>query len=121
MHSLYGARLANAIQRLVELTSDVELSRILRADRRRIKALRTASDGATLSLGELNRLDQHLHGKGYGGIAGFIDAKPTVFQSLVRCSEVCLLLGSRVSLIRFGGQVGYVVPSLVSMLSQSQR
>ena len=26
-----------------------------------------------------------------------------------------------VSLIRFGGQVGYVVPSLVSMLSQSQR
>jgi hypothetical protein len=96
MHSLYGSRLANAIRRLVELTSDVELSRILRADRRRIKALRLSSDGATLSLGELNRLDQHLHGKGYGGIAGFIDAKPTVFQSLVRCSEVCLLLGSRV-------------------------
>lgn len=96
MHSLYGSRLANAIKRLAELTSDVELSRILRADRRRIKALRTNSDGATLTLGELNRLDQHLHGKGYGGIAGFIDAKPTVFQSLVRCSEVCLLLGSRV-------------------------
>lgn len=96
MHSLYGSRLASAIRRLVELTSDVELSSILRADRRRIKALRLNSDGATLSLGELNRLDQHLHGKGYGGIAGFIDAKPTVFQSLVRCSEVCLLLGSRV-------------------------
>jgi hypothetical protein len=96
MHSLYGERLANAIRRLVELTSDVELSRILRADRRRIKALRTGSDGATLSLGEFNRLDQYLHGKGYGGIVGFIDAKPTVFQSLVRCSEVCLLLGSRV-------------------------
>jgi hypothetical protein len=96
MHSLYGSRLASAIRRLAKLTSDVELSRILRADRRRIKALRLNSDGATLSLGELNRLDQHLHGKGYGGIAGFIDAKPTVFQSLVRCSEVCLLLGSRV-------------------------
>jgi hypothetical protein len=96
MHSLYGSRLASAIKRLADLTSDVELSRILRADRRRIKALRTNSDGATLSLGELNRLDQHLHGKGYGGIAGFIDSKPTVFQSLVRCSEVCLLLGSRV-------------------------
>ena len=96
MDSLYGSRLATAIKRLVELTSDVELSRILRADRRRIKALRMNSDGATLSLGELNRLDQHLHGKGYGGIAGFVDAKPTVFQSLVRCSEVCLLLGSRI-------------------------
>jgi hypothetical protein len=96
MHSLYGSRLANAIRRLAELTSDVELARILRVDRRRIKALRMNSDGATLSLGELNRLDQHLHGKGYGGIAGFIAAKPTVFQSLVRCSEVCLLLGSRI-------------------------
>ena len=96
MHSLYGSRLANAIRRLAEVTSDVELARILRADRRRVRALRMNSDGATLSLGELNRLDQHLHGKGYGGIAGFIDAKPTVFQSLVRCSEVCLLLGSRI-------------------------
>jgi hypothetical protein len=93
--SWFGAKLAKVIGRLAEETSDVNLARILRMDRRRIKALRSGNSGATLSLFEIDLLDRHLHAEGRGGILGLVSAKPTVFQSLVRCSDICFLLGSR--------------------------
>jgi hypothetical protein len=95
MTSWFGARLAEAISRLAKETSDVNLARILKMDRRRVKALRSSTSGATLSLFEIDLLDRFLHAEGRGGILGFVSAKPTVFQSLVRCSDVCFLLGSR--------------------------
>lgn len=93
--SWFGAKLAKVIGRLAEETSDVNLARILRMDRRRIKALRSGNSGATLSLFEIDLLDRYLHAEGRGGILGLVSAKPTVFQSLVRCSDICFLLGSR--------------------------
>jgi hypothetical protein len=93
--SWFGARLADVLAKLAEETSDVNLARILRMDRRRVRALRSGHSGATLSLSEIDRLDKFLHAEGRGGILGLISAKPTVFQSLVRCSDICFLLGSR--------------------------
>lgn len=95
MTSWFGARLAEVLSRLAEETSDVKLARILRMDRRRIKALRSGHAGATMALSEIDLLDKFLHAEGRGGILGLISAKPTVFQSLVRCSDICFLLGSR--------------------------
>jgi hypothetical protein len=95
MTSWFGARLADVLGRLAEETSDVNLARILRMDRRRIKALRSGHAGATMALSEIDLLDRFLHAEGRGGILGLISAKPTVFQSLVRCSDICFLLGSR--------------------------
>jgi len=95
MTSWFGARLAEVFARLADETSDVNLARILKMDRRRIKALRSGHSGATMSLFEIDLLDRFLHGEGRGGILGLISAKPTVFQSLVRCSDICFLLGSR--------------------------
>ena len=93
--SWFGAKLAKVLGRLAEETSDVNLARILRMDRRRIKALRSGDSGATMSLFEIDLLDRFLHAEGRGGILGLVSAKPTVFQSLVRCSDICFLLGSR--------------------------
>lgn len=93
--SWFGARLAEVLGKLAGETSDVNLARILKMDRRRIKALRIGNPGATLSLFEIDLLDRFLHAEGRGGILGLISAKPTVFQSLVRCSDICFLLGSR--------------------------
>jgi hypothetical protein len=93
--SWFGSRLAEVLGRLAEETSDVNLARILRMDRRRIKALRCGDAGATMALSEIDLLDRFLHAEGRGGILGLISAKPTVLQSLVRCSDVCFLLGSR--------------------------
>lgn len=95
MSTWYGSKMASALGKLVEETSDAKLGRILRVDRRRLRALRTNTDKATLSLAELTRLDKYLHAEGRGGIAGFLSAKPTVFQSLVRCSDIRLLVGAR--------------------------
>ncbi len=93
--SWFGARLAEVLGRLAQETSDVNLARILRMDRRRVKALRSGHAGATMALSEIDLLDRFLHAEGRGGILGLISAKPTVFQSLVRCSDICFLLGSR--------------------------
>lgn len=95
MTSWFGARLAEVLGRLAQETSDVNLARILKMDRRRIKALRSGNSGATMSLFEIDLLDRFLHAEGRGGILGLVSAKPTVFQSLVRCSDICFLLGSR--------------------------
>jgi hypothetical protein len=95
MTSWFGARLAEVLGRLAEESSDVNLARILKMDRRRVKALRSGNSGATMALFEIDLLDKFLHAEGRGGILGWVSAKPTVFQSLVRCSDVCFLLGSR--------------------------
>jgi len=100
----------------------VKLARILKMDRRRVKALRSADSGATMSLFEIDLLDKFLHAEGRGGILGFVSAKPTVFQSLVRCSDISFLLGSRnkngvehVSLYDFKAAMG-----LQEMLTQAR-
>ncbi len=93
--SWFGAKLADVLGRLAEETSDVNLARILRMDRRRVRALRNGDSGATMSLSEIDLLDRFLHAEGRGGILGLVSAKPTVFQSLVRCSDISFLLGSR--------------------------
>jgi hypothetical protein len=95
MASWFGARLADVLGRLAEETSDVNLARILKMDRRRVRALRSGHSGATMSLFEIDLLDRFLHAEGRGGILGLVSAKPTVFQSLARCSDICFLLGSR--------------------------
>jgi len=95
MTSWFGARLAAVLANLAEETSDVNLARILKMDRRRVRALRSGNSGATMSLLEIDLLDRFLHAEGRGGILGLVSAKPTVFQSLVRCSDICFLLGSR--------------------------
>lgn len=95
MSSWFGARLAGVLAKLADETSDVNLARILRMDRRRVKALRSGYAGATMALSEIDLLDRFLHAEGRGGILGLISAKPTVFQSLVCCSDICFLLGSR--------------------------
>jgi hypothetical protein len=120
--SWFGARIAEVLRRLAEETSDVKLARILKMDRRRVKSLRSGHSGATMSLFEIDLLDRFLHAEGRGGILGLVSAKPTVFQSLVRCSDICFLLGSRnkndvehVSLYDFKAAMG-----LQEMLTQAR-
>jgi len=87
----FARRLSRVIAELPG--SDVALAKALAIDRRRIHNLRHFRENATISMGELDRLDAHLVGR--NGIVGAISMHHSLFATLARCRDIRFLLGTR--------------------------
>jgi len=89
-----GSLVAQALSELAAEKDDLKLAGELKIDRRRIKALRQNNKDVSITLRELDRLDEHLLDK--GGLLDMLRGRRRLFRLLSQRLDVNFLIGAHV-------------------------